>query len=268
MHQQVGGGGRLPRAGTGTCVARKHEPAPRPRRAHHLLGRHDRAGVERHRPSVLQLAAQRPERHPQRRCRLHVEPAGPDVLAQRVAEACHPVVGGERLDPVAVALQRLPRLELDQRQRIRQPADHAVERADQRPQAGWAVDRERRLAGAQRERLQHAGQAQHVIGVEVRDQRQVDVGQAGRRSQHLPLRALPAVDQDPLAATPHEIRGRATLRGRYRTGGSQEQHVQIHGPSLGESPVTGPATVSRRGAAAGGRARQGRRGHGPGRRPA
>ena len=60
-----------------------------------------------------------------------------------------------------------------------------------------AVDRQRALAVAQAEGLQQPGQTEPVVDVQVGDE---DVGQIAEadRAQQLALRALAAVDQDPL----------------------------------------------------------------------
>ena len=111
------------------------------------------------------------------------------------------------LDRVIAPLEPLPRLELDQRERIREPAEERVQPLEELAQAVRPVDRERRLvAAAQRERLQHPGQAEEVVGVEVREEDLLQVGQADRRALQLPLRPLAAVEEEPLAAAPDEQR--------------------------------------------------------------
>ena len=52
-----------------------------------------------------------------------VEPAGPLGLDERVAERLGAVLDRESLDRVVVALERLPGLELDERERVREPPE-------------------------------------------------------------------------------------------------------------------------------------------------
>ena len=54
-----------------------------------------------------------------------------------------------------------------------------------------AVDGQRHLAAAERERLQHPGQAEVVVGVEVRDEDLLEVDEADRGAQQLALRPSP-----------------------------------------------------------------------------
>ena len=101
-------------------------------------------------------------------------------------------------------------------------------------QAVRPVDRERRLvAAAQRERLQHPRQAEEVVGVEVREEDLLEVGQADRRALQLPLRPLAAVEEEPLAAAADEHRRGSALRGRHRRGGTEEDDVEIHAAIVG-----------------------------------
>ena len=71
------------------------------------------------------------------------------------------------------------------------------------------------------------GQAEPVVGVQVREE---DVGQVGEadRAHELALRALAAVDQDALAAAPDEQRRKAAARRRNRARGAREEERQIH----------------------------------------
>ena len=60
-----------------------------------------------------------------------------------------------------------------------------------------------------------------------------EVDKAEIRPQELPLRALAAVDQQPLAAPAHERRRRPAPSGRHRAGGAEEDDIEIHAASLG-----------------------------------
>ena len=69
-----------------------------------LPGRHGRPVRERHRLSLLEPAALRPERDAERIRRLVVEPAGPLLLDERPADRADAVVERDRPHRVAVAL--------------------------------------------------------------------------------------------------------------------------------------------------------------------
>ena len=83
------------------------------------------------------------------------------------------------------------------------------------PQPARPVHGQGLLALAQVERLQHAGQPEPVVGVEVGDEDVVEVGEADR-AQELALGPFAAVEQQPLAAAAHEQRGQAASRARDR----------------------------------------------------
>ena len=55
----------------------------------------------------------------------------------------------------------------------------------------------------------------------------LDVGQPDA-AQQLALRALAAVDQDAVAAAPHEHAGGRPLHGRHRAGGAEEEDGEVH----------------------------------------
>ena len=135
----------------------------------------------------------------------------------------------KRLDSVAVARDRLARGELDHLERVRQPADHHGECPEKRERAAWAVHPDGELATAQGEGLQHSGQAEHVVCVEVRQEDVFEVDQPGVRAQKLPLCPLAAVDEQAVSAPTQQRCGRAA-RGRGRRGGRpEEEEVEVHG---------------------------------------
>ena len=215
MHQQVGRRRGLDGGGAGPGVAGEDDPAPGTRRAD-APGRTDRrAVVKRHGLAVLEHARTAARRaRPAARAASRSNRPGRCSSTQRVAEAGHAVAGGERLDPLAVRSIALARLQLDQLDRVRSAGRSTGRtRAISAVQPARAGDPQRRLAVAQRERLQHPRQAQHVVGVEVGEQHQVDVRPA-RRAERSSCRWVPsrAVDQDPLAAAPDERRRRAPRR--------------------------------------------------------
>ena len=99
---------------------------------------------------------------------------------------------------VAVARNALGGLELGDGELIRQAAIDEAHRRHELVEAGWAVEGERTLAIAQREGLEHAGEPEPVVGVEVREEDRVDVEQPDG-AHKLALGALPAVEEDLLS---------------------------------------------------------------------
>src|SRR5262249_61860395 len=77
-----------------------------------------------------------------------VETTGPLLLGDDVAERVAPVLDGEALDRVVAALQRFPGLELDDRQRIREPSEERTEPVEELAQSTRAVDRQGRVVAA------------------------------------------------------------------------------------------------------------------------
>ena len=135
----------------------------------------------------------------------------------------------EGLDPVVVTLDDGARVELDDVERVGQPADHDAERSHQRGSPARPVDGHRNLSAAQSEGLQHARQAEDVVGVQVREEDVLEIDEPGVRAEELPLRALAAVDEKAVASATQECgRGSAGRRGRGR-GGAEEDDVEVHG---------------------------------------
>ena len=91
------------------------------------------------------------------------------------------------------------------------------------------VHRDRHLATAQRECLQHPRQAEHVVRVEMRQEDLLEIDEPGVRAQELALRPLAAVDEQPIAAATDQ-RGRGAARRRRRGARRpEEDEVEIHG---------------------------------------
>ena len=132
--------------------------------------------------------------------------------------------------PVVAALERRPRARA--RRRVSGYGSrprNGLQLAEQVAHAARAVDGEPRLlAAAQGERLQHPGQAEEVVGVQVREEDLLELRQADGRALELPLRSLGAVEEQPLAAAPEEERRRRAPRGRHRRRGAEEDEVEIH----------------------------------------
>ena len=131
-------------------VAGDHDPATGPRRADDLLGPHAGDLLP-----ALQAPEVRPLRHAERARRGGVEAARPVVLDERVAVRRHAVLDREGGDEIAVEADLLVRLELDELERVARAPDHGAHRLEQRLQPGRPVERQRPLARAQVEGLEH-----------------------------------------------------------------------------------------------------------------
>ena len=166
-----------------------------------------------------------------------VETPRPLVLDERVAEGVAPVADAEGPHLVPVAPKHRALRELDHGYLVAQATEDARQRAEQVIEAPWPVEGQRQLAAAESERLQHPGQAEEVVGVEVRQEDLVELDQADVRAQELPLRALAAVEEQLLPAAPDERGGRSAASGRHRAGRAEEDDVEIHAASLGRFGV-------------------------------
>ena len=142
------------------------------------------------------------------------------------------MLDGEDADLIAVALQHVALSHLDELERVGELADNAGERAEEVAQPGRPVDGERDVAHPQRERLEHPRQAEVVVGVEVGDEDLLEVDEPDRGAQELALRALAAVEEQPVAAAPDEQRGGAAPCRRRARGGAEEDDVEVHAPMV------------------------------------
>ncbi len=233
VHEQIGIASRFENRAGRTGVPREYDLPAGTGRPEHLIRAHRRPVWELDRLPTLQSPEERSFRNAERLRRLEVESPGPRLFDQRVPVGRHAVLDGERLDPVVVAANAVSRVELLQREFVAQAPEDATKNCEEVFQARRAVHREWNLAPPERERLQHPRQAQVVVRVVVRqdDLRQLD--EADRGAQELALRALAAVEEDPLPATAEKGAGEAAFRGRDGAGCSQKDEVEIHRRSLG-----------------------------------
>ena len=110
-------------------------------------------------------------------------------------------------DLVSVPPHRTGGLQLDHAQLERQASvDHHAHRLHQLAQAAWAVHRQRLLPVAQGKRLQHPGQPQPMVGVEVGDEHAVEVPEHAQPHE-LALGAFATVEQQAIAPAADEDRG-------------------------------------------------------------
>ena len=122
----------------------------------------------------------------------------------------------------------------DELVRIGEPPEHAAQVAEQLGEPGRPVDRDRQLAPAERERLQHPGQPEEVVGVEVRQEDLAELDEPDGRAEHLPLRALAQSNSRRSPPAADEQRARRALRRRHRAGRAEEDEVEIHAARLYE----------------------------------
>ena len=213
---------------------------PRLRLPHHLLGLTSPSEPCTGSPA-WSLPKSGPGVTPSRSATVGIEPPRPLVLDQRVAVGAHPVIDPEAAHLVAVVADRLPLVELHQLDLVGEPADDPAERPEQLPQAGRADDPQRALAALEVIRLQQAGHPEIVVGVVVGEVDLVHRHEPGR-ALHLALRALAAVEQQPLAAHPRQQAGRGTARGGHRAARAEEDDREVHRPTVAVAGVGRHAT--------------------------
>ncbi len=143
-----------------------------------------------------------------------------------------------RRDLVTVAIEHVARRELDQVELEPDPPGDPHGQRDQLAHAGRSVDGQRALPRAQVERLEQAGEAEPVVGVEVGQEHLGQLGQPHRRHE-LALGPLAAVEQDAVAAPADEHRRQPAPGGRDRSAGAGEENREVH-----LTPVCQPRAIS------------------------
>ena len=201
--RSVGAGGRFDDRGGGGRVSAQDDLAAGASRPQDVVRRDDSAVGESDGLAALEQAPFGAVGHPETRRLVHVEPARTRGLDELVADGAHSVLHTDRLERVAVALETRPRVELDVRDGIGEPSEDPPERPEKLAETTRPVDRERDLAPAQRKRLEHSRKAEVVVGVIVGQEDLLELQETDVAAQELPLRALPAVEEQPLAAAPH-----------------------------------------------------------------
>jgi hypothetical protein len=200
MDEEIGLSRDLQHLAARPCVAGDDDLSSRARRAEHLFGRHRAALRKPNRLARLQTSEERPLRDAELQRLVDVEAARPRLLDEAVPIRSDAVLHREGEDPVVGALDPLSRPELSQLDVVRQLPEDPAEDAEEVDEPRRAVDGQRSVATAERERFEHAGQTEVVVGVIVRQQDLVQLDEPHGRAQKLALRALAAVDEDPLAA--------------------------------------------------------------------
>ena len=215
MNEEVCFASDLEDARRGGGVAGEDDLPSGPGRAEHLLGPHIVSLGKPHHLPCLEASEQRALGHAQTPGGLDVEPPRPRQLNERVPVRGDSMGHREDEDSVVAAVESVAVPKLDELERIGELSEDALETAEEIPEARGTVDGERDLPATERERLQHARQAQIVIGVIVREQDLGQLHQPDRRPEELALGALAAIDQEPLASAPHERRREGPASGRH-----------------------------------------------------
>ena len=233
VNEYVGVPGGLAHRVRSASVAGEDDLAPGPRRAENLLGAHRRAAGQLDALAALQATKKRPLGHTQTSSFVEAEAPWAPLLDECVAVRRHAVLDLERLDSVVAPTDPVSGAELDQRELVAEPAEHAPEDPEKIVEPGWAVHRERHLAPAQSERLQHPRQSEVVVRVVVRQEDLGQLDEADGRAQELALRSFPAVDEYPLAPAAKQRAREAAPSRRHGAGGSEEDEIKVHTRSLG-----------------------------------
>ncbi len=221
------------------CVARVNHPTPRSGRPDDLL-RADRSPVlEGHRLAGVETAVGGPRRDLQLLFGfLAVEPPGPVVLDQRVADRDGAVFGAKGPNLVAVGGEcDAPRAHLVHPNReVGVVAGGVDEVVEPRSRPRGTVDRERPRALVEPEGLDQPRDPEDVVSVEVRDEDVVEA-EPGVVAHHLALSTLAAVEQK-LVALPRDVEGAGrALDGGDGPPGPEEGDAKRHSSALGSAWV-------------------------------
>jgi hypothetical protein len=215
VHQEVRASRRLEHRRRRTSVPGDDHLPARARRAENLLWADRGAVGQVDRDAILEAAEKRPLGHAEPPRFLQVEAAGTRHLDERVSIGRDPVLDGKRLDPVVGAVEPFSGLELDQRELVVEPPEDTPQDSEEVAETRRPVDGQRDLPPAKGERLQHAGQAEIVIGVVVRQEDLRELDEADRGTQKLTLGALAAVEEESLPTAAHQETREAAPGGRH-----------------------------------------------------
>src|SRR2546430_2116205 len=178
--------------------------------------------------ACLQLPEARPCRDAERLAALDAEPPGSRSLFEPIAQARDRVdrlVGRDRVLAAVHGPARRDLLRLH-REAWREVAE-GEQLADEPLDAPRAVDLEGRPASVHRHALDHAGQPEEMVSVEVGQEDPRHLHEAQAALHELPLRPFPAVEQNDLRPSFHRDRAHVPLRRRPRSGRAEEH--DLHG---------------------------------------
>jgi putative nucleotidyltransferase with HDIG domain len=232
VDEEIGFARRLEHDARRPGIAGQHDLSPRTGRSQHLVGP-DLPTVRRgDRFAGLEPSEQRALRDPERPRSLHVEAPRPLGLDELVAVGVHTVLDVEDGDPVIAPVESVAGSQLDQLELVCELAENPPKRAEQLDESGRPVHGQRHLTPAERERLEHPGKAEVVVGVIVGDEDLGKLDQADRGAQELALGAFAAVEEHALAAPAYERARQAAFGRRNRARGAQKDEVEVHERSV------------------------------------
>jgi putative nucleotidyltransferase with HDIG domain len=216
-----------------TGIAGDHDAAPRARRAEHLFRSDNVPSGELHRLAALELPEQRSGRNAERHGSFHVESARAGRLGERIAVGRDAVLDREGKDAVVATVEDVSGPQLHEVDLVRELPEDPFEDAEELDEPRRAVDGQRKLPAAQGEGLEHPRQAEVVVSVVVRQENLGQLDEPDARAQELSLRALAAVEEDPVATAANE-RAREPAPGRgHGARRAEKDNVEVHGASVG-----------------------------------
>ena len=134
------------------------------------------------------------------------------------------MIGLRGPQPIVFGLQHRTGAHLFHKEGEARPAHQALGVPQQLIQASGAEQQQRLLAAEQAIGLEQSRQPKVVIAVKVGQKDRVDTGQA-HRPHELPLRALPAIDENALAPADEQHGRRAAVDCRSGPGGTEEHKL-------------------------------------------
>src|SRR5436309_4038791 len=204
-----------------------HDLASSPRRPEHVL-RPDRTVSDSDCLSFLQPAVEGSARHTKRFRPVDTEAPRARLLLEGVGVAGHRVDRLERLHGILAAVDLSAGRELlgsDREARREMPEG---EQFGHEPlDAPRPLDFERHLASVHGHALDHAGQSEEMVSVEMGEEDAGDLHETEAAQHELPLRPFAAVEQHDFRASFHRDRTHVSLRSGPRTRGPQEH--DLHG---------------------------------------
>jgi hypothetical protein len=161
------------------------------------------------------------------------------MLRQRVPDRIGPVLGLEDDDVVLVSSQAIARADLADLDRKLVALDAEVDRgAEHAGGAAGAVQRHRRRPVLKSHGPEEPGDAEQVVGVVVAEE-DFGEGEADGVPHHLPLVALPAVEEDGLPFALDGQPGDVAIDGRRSGAGAEEggcEHARAAARTASPSP--------------------------------
>ena len=195
VNQDVGPAGSLHGTRRRSCVSGVYHGPARPGRTHQVGGA-DGLTLDLHVLSPMEATEEGSIGNSELAGEIDVEASETVLFYQGPAHRGRPVLDLEGVDPVLVCTESFPGAALDQLYAEGNPLapqrDHVLERS-RRPRR--SVQRDGIRATLQRHGPEQAGDAEHMVGVQMRDEHEPNV-EARRVAHHLALRALSAIEEE------------------------------------------------------------------------